>query len=98
MRSALLGFWSAGGGDILDDMTVSPLPREGATLIGRDRAGRTLRIASHPESSRVVLSVWQDGTCQATVRLAPADVADLVAELARVLVPADTPAQHSRVG
>lgn len=68
-------------------MTVSPLPRNGATLTGRDRSGRTLRIAQHRESSRVVLSVWQDGTCLATVRLAPHDVADLVGELTRSLLP-----------
>ncbi len=68
-------------------MTVSPLPRHGAALTGRDRAGRTLRIAQHRESSRVVLSVWQDGTCLATVRLAPEDVADLIAELTRTLLP-----------
>lgn len=67
---------------------MSPLPRDGATLTGRDRGGRTLRIARHAGTERVVLSVWQDATCLATVRLAPADVADLVAELARTLLPA----------
>lgn len=71
-------------------MTVSPLPRHGASLTGRDRSGRTLRIAQHRESDRVVLSVWQEGTCLATVRLAPADVAGLVAELTRTLLPDDT--------
>lgn len=70
-------------------MTVSPLPRDGATLPGRDRAGRTLRIARHAATERVVLSVWQDSTCLATVRLAPQDVADLVAQLTRTLVPVD---------
>ncbi len=68
-------------------MTVSPLPRRGAALVGRDRPGRSLRIAQHPESSRVVLSVWQDDTCLATVRLAPEDVAALLAELTRTLLP-----------
>lgn len=76
-------------------MTVSPLPRHGASLTGRDRSGRTLRIAQHRESSRVVLSVWQDGTCLATVRLAPEDVTALVAELARTLQ-ADVPAGQIR--
>ena len=79
-------------------MTVSPLPRAGAALIGRDRAGRTLRIANHPESSRVVLSIWQDGTCQATVRLAPEDVASLVAELARALVPDEAVVGNPQAG
>ena len=69
-------------------MTVSPLPRDGATLSGRDRSGRTLRIARHAGTERVVLSVWQDGTCLATVRLAPSDVVELVSELTRTLLPA----------
>lgn len=68
-------------------MTVSPLPRDGGVLAGRDRAGRTLRIARHTETARVVLSVWQDATCVATVRLAPEDVAELIAQLSRTLVP-----------
>ena len=68
---------------------MSPLPRDGATLSGRDRAGRTLRIARHAATERVVLSVWQDSTCLATVRLAPGDVVDLVAQLTRTLLPAD---------
>jgi hypothetical protein len=64
-------------------MTVSPLPRHGDVLVGRDVAGRTLRVSGHPESGRVVLSIWQDAVCRATVRLAPEDVPDLVAMLTR---------------
>ncbi len=79
-------------------MTVSPLPRDGATLAGRDRVGRTLRIARHPESERVVLSVWQDSTCLATVRLAPADVADLIGELTRSLLPASASHRETMAG
>ena len=44
-----------------------------------------------------MLSVWQDQTCVATVRLAPEDVATLVGELARLL-PQDPPAEHPRAG
>ncbi|MCB0910938.1 MAG: hypothetical protein KDB60_04900 [Propionibacteriaceae bacterium] len=76
-------------------MTVSPLPRHGATLTSRDRSGRSLRIAQHRESDRVVLSVWQDGTCLATVRLDPGDVAALVGELTRTLQP-ESPADQVR--
>ena len=59
-------------------MTVSPLPRHGDVIVGRDVAGRTLRVSGHPESGRVVLSIWQDTVCRATVRLAPEDVPDVV--------------------
>ena len=76
---------------------MSPLPRDGAILAGRDRAGRTLRIARHAGTRRVVLSVWQDTTCVATVRLAPEDVATLLAELARLLPsPVEPPAEHTQ--
>ena len=39
-----------------DQMTVSPLPRLGDVVLGRDVAGRTLRVSGHPASGRVVLS------------------------------------------
>lgn len=64
-------------------MTVSPLPRHGDVVVGRDVVGRTLRVSGHPESGRVVLSIWQDSVCRATLRLAPEDVADVVAMLTR---------------
>jgi len=77
---------------------VSPLPRDGAILAGRDRRGRTLRIARHTETERVVLSVWQDATCVATVRLAPEDVAELIADLAQVLTPLPSSLPEQGVG
>jgi hypothetical protein len=78
-------------------VTVSPLPRDGAILAGRDRRGRTLRIARHSESERVVLSVWQDATCVATVRLAPDDVAALIGDLAQLLTPPATAATEEHL-
>jgi hypothetical protein len=68
-------------------MTVSPLPTRGTVLLGRDVAGRALRVSSHPEAGRVVLSIWQDATCVATVRLADQDVPELVRALSAALVP-----------
>jgi hypothetical protein len=62
-------------------MTVSPLPAHGTVLVGRDVSGRTLRVSAHPQAGRVVLSIWQDATCVATVRLAEEDVPDLVRTL-----------------
>jgi hypothetical protein len=67
-------------------MTVSPLPARGTVLMGRDAAGRTLRVSSHPSAGRVVLSIWQDTTCVATVRLAEQDVPELVRALTAGLV------------
>jgi hypothetical protein len=68
-------------------MTVSPLPSRGTVLVGRDVAGRALRVSAHPEAGRVVLSIWQDTTCVATVRLAEADVPELVRALTASLLP-----------
>jgi hypothetical protein len=65
-------------------MFATPLPAHGDVVVGRDRAGRVLRVSGHPDLDRVVLSIWQEGQCLATVRLAAADLPDLV----RVLVAA----------
>jgi hypothetical protein len=62
-------------------VTVSPVPARGAVLVGRDRAGRALRISAHPELSRVVLSIWDGNRCIGTLRLAPQDVPDVVRAL-----------------
>jgi hypothetical protein len=62
---------------------VSPLPHHGDVMAGRDIAGRTLRISSHPDLGRIVLSIWQDSVCRATFRLAPEDVAAFVEILSR---------------
>ena len=67
-------------------MAVSPLPNRGTVLVGRDIAGRSLRISSHPEAGRVVLSIWDHERCVATVRLAETDVPDLVKSLTACLV------------
>jgi hypothetical protein len=64
-------------------VTISPLPRHGDVIVGRDVAGRTLRISGHPESGRVVLSIWQDTVCRATLRLSPEDVPQFVEMLTR---------------
>ena len=66
-------------------MTISPLPRRGSTLLGRDAAGRRLRVSSHPDAGRVVLSIWQDDVCRATLRLAEEDVPELLKMLSSSL-------------
>jgi hypothetical protein len=69
-------------------MKVSPLPRHGIALEGRDRAGRLLRVSLRAETGRTVISIWQENTCQATVRLSAADVAELIGALASGLAEA----------
>lgn len=72
-------------------MAVAPLPTRGTVLLGRDVAGRALRISSHPEAGRLVLSIWDHERCVATVRLAEDDVPDLVRSLVACLVPQPRP-------
>lgn len=87
-------------------MTVMPLavpvPERGGIIVARDVTGRVLRITGHPESGRVVLSIWQGAVCVATVRLAPEDVSEVSAALVRAAVPApgwvEPPARPDRDG
>jgi hypothetical protein len=68
-------------------MSVTPAPHRGTVLVGRDVAGRALRVSSHPQHGRVVLSIWQGPQCLATIRLAEDDVPDLVRTLTASLLP-----------
>ncbi|MEP7034581.1 MAG: hypothetical protein ABI662_05570 [Dermatophilaceae bacterium] len=77
-------------------MGRSPLPRRGSTLLGRDVAGKRLRVSSHPDAGRVVLSIWQDDICRATLRLAEEDVPELVKMLSSSLI--QSPAEESDAG
>ena len=72
-----------------EGMSVTPAPHRGTVLLGRDVAGRALRVSSHPEHGRVVLSIWQDDRCLATIRLLEDDVPDLVRVLTASLLPED---------
>jgi hypothetical protein len=71
--------------------SVSPLPVHGDVIIGQDTAGRILRVSRHAELDRVVLSIWDGGRCKATVRLAAADVPELVRILVGTLVEESAP-------
>jgi hypothetical protein len=64
------------------------MPSRGDVVLGRDRAGRSLRVSAHPELGRVVLSIWQEDTCIGTFRLAPGDVPDVVRMLSAAAVDA----------
>jgi len=67
-------------------MFVAAAPRKGQVLVGRDAPGRALRVSAHPESGRIVLSIWQDARCIGTVRLMPQDVPDVLQALGDALV------------
>ena len=55
-------------------------------MLGRDIAGRRLRVSLHQEAARVVISIWQDDVCRATLRLAEEDVPELVRMLSSLLI------------
>ena len=76
-------------------MSVSPVPAQGAVVMGRDRAGRALRISSHPEFSRVVLSLWDGNRCIGTLRLMPQDVPDVVHALTSAAVAEPVTSLHA---
>jgi hypothetical protein len=59
-----------------------PRPAAGAVLGDARGDGRALRVTWHEEAGVVVLSVWRGNLCTTTVRLAPAEVVDLVETLA----------------
>lgn len=69
-------------------VTTSPGIRTGVVR-DADRPGRALRVSAHPDADRVVLSVWQDSSCTATVRLDRAEVVELLAALGSALLPRD---------
>ena len=67
-------------------MTVSPLPRQGGVHFDRRDDGRALRVAAHPETGTVTLSIWRGDTCVATHQLVASEVPELIELLARSLV------------
>jgi hypothetical protein len=85
-----------------DSMTtvIAPLPVHGHVLPDVRGDGRAVRVSWHPEVGAVVLSLWHDGRCTATARLAPDTVGQLVGVLveglaAAATAPRDAPAQAS---
>jgi hypothetical protein len=77
-------------------MLASPSPRRGDVIVGRDARGRVLRVGSHPERGRVVLSIWQDDACLATVRLAAVDLPVVLRSLSQALSDLEEAAARDR--
>ena len=66
-------------------MTVSPLPLRGGVHFDHRDDGRALRIAAHPESGTVTLSIWRHDVCVATHQLDTDEVPELIELLARAM-------------
>jgi hypothetical protein len=58
---------------------------------------RALRVTAHPDAGFLVLSTWRDGACVGTVRVTPAEAAELLAGLATGLAELAAPAQDEPV-
>ena len=62
-------------------MAAAPLPRNGAMITDAERPGRALRFSRHDDHDRLIVSIWQEGLCLATLRLHRSDalaLADLI--------------------
>ncbi len=77
---------------------MTSVPRRGDVVVGRDARGRVLRIGSHPEQNRVVLSIWQDDTCLATLRLAGEDLPAVMRALTEAVVDIDAVNRREAAG
>jgi hypothetical protein len=60
---------------------VRPLPPTGSVHLDARGADRSLRVTWHHEAQVVVLSLWRDNVCSATVRLPQSEVPTLIAGL-----------------
>jgi hypothetical protein len=56
----------------------SPLPSSGEVFLDARGGSRALRVSWHSEAGVVVLSVWREGTCASSFRLAIGEVPDLI--------------------
>lgn len=61
---------------------VLAFPPHGDVFVGRDVPDKALRVSWHPESDRLVVSVWRADQCTGTVRLTVSDVSRLISTLA----------------
>jgi hypothetical protein len=58
------------------------VPSTGSVFLDTRADGHALRATWHPEAGIVVLSIWKDNVCTATVRLPPDEVVGLIETLA----------------
>jgi len=70
---------------------LRPVPATGSVFLDSRGDGHALRVTWHSEAAVVVLSVWKDNVCTATVRLPPDDVVGLIETLAAGLAQGSGP-------
>jgi hypothetical protein len=58
---------------------------EGTWVNDRRGDGRAVKVSAHAEAGFLVVSTWKAGTCVGTVRLLPAEAAELIAGLSECL-------------
>lgn len=63
-------------------MSVVALPASARWVADLRGDGRAVRVSAHAEAGFLVLSIWRSGECAATVRLLPAEAAELLAGIA----------------
>jgi hypothetical protein len=64
---------------------MSSLDLPGRWVSDRRGDGRAVRVSAHVEAGFLVVSTWRLGTCVGTVRLLPAEAAELITGLAEGL-------------
>lgn len=72
---------------------VLALPTGGAVVPDARGEHRWMRVTWHDEAGVVVLSLWREGSCAATVRVARTDVPALVTALVEGLATSAEPAE-----
>jgi hypothetical protein len=75
---------------------VFTLPAHGEVLPDARGAGRWLRVTWHQDAEVVVLSLWREGTCVGTARLARGDVPTMVNALVEGLADESAPGRRRR--
>lgn len=58
---------------------------EGTWVNDRRGDGRAVKVSAHVEAGFLVVSTWKAGTCVGTVRLLPAEAAELISGLSESL-------------
>ncbi|GAA0264341.1 hypothetical protein [Cryptosporangium japonicum] len=66
---------------------VLPLPHRGDVFLDPRGEGRSLRVSGHRGAATVVLSIWRQGECRATFRLAGSEVDEFIRALLNAAPP-----------